>query len=71
MAAWAVLEADALTLFRRWTRCVAFVADKDSEVECERADEDIREKLPETGRETDCSCCKKSALMLTKQPWRA
>ena len=68
MAAWAVLEADALTLFRRWTRCVAFVADNDTEFECERAEEDIREKLPETGREADCSCCKMSAFMLTKQP---
>lgn len=32
-----------------------FVADKDIEFECARFDEDIREKLPETGRETDGS----------------
>lgn len=52
MAAWAVLDADAFTLFRRCTRCVEFVADNESEFECVRCDEDMREKLPGTGLET-------------------
>jgi len=55
-----VLDAEALTLFRRWTRCVVFVADKDSEFECDRFDEDIRGRPPDIGRETDCSYCKQS-----------
>jgi len=63
-----VLDADALTLFRRWTRCAVLVADKDNELECDRFDEDIRGKPPETGRETGGSYCEQSTPMLTKQP---
>lgn len=66
MAAWAVLEADALTLFRRWTRWVLFVADNDKEFEWDRLDADIREKPPETGR--DGSCDTQSIIMLIRQP---
>lgn len=52
MAACAVLEAEALTLFRRWTRWLLLVAERDKEFECDRLEEETREKLPETGRET-------------------
>lgn len=52
IAACAVLDADAFTLLRRWTRCVGFVADSDNEFECDRCEEDMREKLPDTGFDT-------------------
>lgn len=68
MAAWAVLEADALTLFRRWTRWLLFVAERDKELEWERLEEETLEKLPETGRERACSCHQQSTLVLSKQP---
>lgn len=51
MAAWAVKEAAALTLFRRLTRWEGLVAAK--EIECECCLEVVEvclEKLPETGR---------------------
>lgn len=46
-----MLEADAFTLFRRWTRWVLFVAERDKELEWDRLEEETLEKLPETGRE--------------------
>lgn len=68
MAAWAVLEADALTLFRRCTRWLPFVADR--EFECDRFDDDMREKLPDTGREPECSCFgNQYAGLLSSEKW--
>lgn len=52
-----------------------FVADKDSELECDRFDEDIRGKPPDTGRETDCSLDEAMILVLVharhshSRPW--
>jgi|SRR5271156_6492880 len=55
-AAVAVLEADALTLFRRLTRWEGFVAVREMECECCLEVVGCRGKLPETGREVGGSC---------------